>query len=363
MKKILSLILSLVLVMSVFTACGSKEETKENVAKEDVATEDVAEEATEEGATEEVTSGGVKTGLAVISSTGKSADAGEEDGLAQVDSVVVAVTVDEAGVITKCVIDSAQTKINFSKEGKITTDLASVFVAKQELAGEYGMAKASSIGKEWNEQATALADYVVGKTVDEVKGIAVDETGLPTEEDLVSSVTVHIGDYIAAIEKAVSNAVDLGASATDALGLGIVTTIAKSADAGEEDGLAQAYSMYAATTFAADGKITSSIIDGSQTNVNFDAEGKLTSDIAAEYKTKNELGADYGMANASSIGKEWNEQAEAYAAYIVGKTIDEVKGIAVDETSVPTEEDLVGSVTVHTADFITVLEKASGNAN
>lgn len=366
MKKILSLVLSLVLVMSVFTACGSKEEPKEEVATEETGTEEAAEEVVEEPAeeeaAEEVATGGVKTGLAVITSTAKSADAGEEDGLAQADSVVVAVTVDEAGVITKCVIDSAQTKINFSNEGKITTDLASVFVAKQELGTDYGMAKASAIGKEWNEQADALAEYVVGKTVDEVKGIAVNEEGAPSDEDLASSVTVGIGGYVDAIEKAVANAVDLGASATDTLGLGIVTTIAKSTDAGEEDGLAQAYSMYTATTFGADGKITSAVIDGSQTNVNFDAEGKITSDIAGEYKTKNELGADYGMASASGIGKEWNEQAEAYAAYVVGKTIDEVKGIAVDETSVPTEEDLVGSVTIHTADFITVLEKASANA-
>ena len=35
------------------------------------------------------------------------------------------------------------------------------------------------------------------------------------------------------------------------------------------------------------------------------------------------------MRGNSGIGKEWNEQANAFAEYIVGKTVDEVKGIAV----------------------------------
>ena len=38
--------------------------------------------------------------------------------------------------------------------------LAPSFPSKNELGGGYGMGKASSIGKEWNEQAAALADYV-----------------------------------------------------------------------------------------------------------------------------------------------------------------------------------------------------------
>ena len=33
------------------------------------------------------------------------------------------------------------------------------------------------------------------------------------------------------------------------------------------------------------------------------------------------------MKKASAIGKEWYEQADAYAANLVGKTADEVKGI------------------------------------
>lgn len=355
MKKVLSLVLSLMLVMSLFTACSSKNDAKDPAPTEKATAEAVP---TEEATEPDTATGTVKTGLAVISSIEKSADVGEEDGLAQMDSTVVAVTVDEAGKIVACKINAAQTKVNFTAKGEITTDLATVFVSKQELGTEYGMSKASSIKKEWNEEATALADYVVGKTVEEVKGIAVTEEGVPTDADLAASVTIKIGGYVAAIEKAVANATDLGASATDTLGLALTTNIAKSKNAAEEDGLAQAYSTYVVTTSDADGKITSCIIDGSQSNVNFSKEGKITSDLTAELKTKNELGTGYGLAKASGIKKEWNEQAAAFATYVVGKTVEEVKGIALTE-GVPSAEDLTASVTVHVADFVTLIEKAS----
>ncbi|MDD4564144.1 MAG: hypothetical protein PHE79_01460 [Eubacteriales bacterium] len=341
MKKKLVLLLIMAMVMLAFAACGT-EKTKDP-----------------EGTP--ATGDDAKTGLAVITSTEKSVDAGEENGVAQVDSVVVAVTVDDAGTILKCAIDTAQTKIEISNEGKIVTPLDTVFVSKQELGEEYGMGELSSIGKEWSEQANALSDYVIGKTVDEVKGIALNETGGPADEDLAATVTIKIQGYIDAIEKAAANAQNLGAAADDKLGLGVVTTIAKSVDAAQEEGLAQAYTYYTATTFDADGVITSSIIDASQTNLNFTTEGKITSDINASYQTKNELGDAYGMKEASSIGKEWNEQADAFAKYIVGKTLDDVKGISL-EAGVPTEEDLTSSVTIHVSDFISILEKANNMA-
>lgn len=344
MKKKVAFLLVLTMVMFAFAACGGGTQEEAPAEENPPAAETV------------------KTGLAVITSAAKSTDAGDENGLAQTDSLVVAVTVDDAGKIVKCVIDQAQTKIEFSKEGKISTPLDTVFAAKKEMGADYGMGKVSGIGKEWNEQADAFADYAAGKTVEEVKGIAVNEEGVPTDEDLTSSVTVHVTDFIEGIEKAVGNAQDLGASAEDKLGLGVVTTIAKSKDAGEEDGLAQAYSYYTATTFDADGVITTSIIDASQTNISISTEGKITSDINAAFQTKNELGDAYGMKKASSIGKEWNEQADAFAKYVVGKAMEEVNGIAVNEEGVPAGEDLKSSVTVHVGDFLTILERAFNTA-
>ena len=75
----------------------------------------------------------------------------------------------------------------------------------------------------------------------------------PIGSDLKASVTIAIGDYIAAIEKAVAQAQELGATSTDQLRLGIVTTMANSVNAGERLGLAEAYSTYVAITQDAKG--------------------------------------------------------------------------------------------------------------
>ena len=72
------------------------------------------------------------------------------------------------------------------------------------LGDAYGMRKASSVGKEWNEQAAAVADFAKGKTVEELKGVAVNESGMAAETDLASSATIYIGGFISGIEEAVN---------------------------------------------------------------------------------------------------------------------------------------------------------------
>ena len=94
--------------------------------------------------------------------------------------MIAAVTVGEDGKITGCVIDMVETKGGFNAAGEITTPLDTKFMTKNEQGTGYSMKSASGIGKEWNEQAAALAKYVVGKTAEEVKGIAVDGTGRAT---------------------------------------------------------------------------------------------------------------------------------------------------------------------------------------
>jgi hypothetical protein len=371
MKKILVLLLTMIMVIGLVTGCSAKKETEETTADPTKApadttetTEDVTEETTEDTTEETAAPAAAKTGFAVITSLAKSKDAAADaDGLAQVDSTLVAVLVGQDGKILDCKIDAAQTKVNFSAAGLLVTDKATVYKTKQELGTEYGMLKNSTIGKEWNEQANALAVYVIGKTVDEVKGIAVNEEGVATDADLAASVTVGIDGYIAAIEKAVANAQELGAVEGDQIGLGTTTTIAKSKDAAADaDGLAQAYSNYSVITVNAEGKITSCIIDGSQGNVNFSAAGVVTTDLTVAPQTKQELKEGYGMLKNSAIGKEWYEQANAFAVYVTGKTLDEVKGIAVNEEGGAADADLAASVSVGVDAFIANIDKAVANA-
>lgn len=349
MKKLLSAVLALTLTLSMLAGC-----TRQVVV---VVSPDADPSAPEASYTP--TEGAVKTGLSMVTGVSSSKEpSAEGDGTAQTDIALVAVTVDDNGVITDCVIDAIQAKIAFSAEGKIVTDLATEFASKNELGDAYGMKVASSIGKDWYEQADAMAQYAIGKTVEDLKGIAVNEKGAPSEADLASSVTLYIGNFVSGIEAAVNNATHLGAQAGDKLALTSVTTMAKSKDAAADaEGQAQAYATVAAVTTNGD-TITSCYIDAVQANVNFNATGKITTDLTAAIATKNELGEGYGMKKASSIGKEWNEQAAAFCEYVTGKTVAEATSITLTEKK-PADADLAASVTMKVADFLTLIEKAA----
>lgn len=333
----------------------------------EAAKEETAEETTEEAAetAEEIgdytSDGGLRTGLATLHSMAKSKDAGDQDGTAQVDSTVVAVIIDQEGRVVDCKLDIAQTIMSFTADGKAI--MQDDFQTKRELGDGYGMRSASGIGKEWYEQADAFEEYVIGKTAKEIAGIAVDEATKPVDADLASGVTVSIGGYQQAVVKAIQNAEEIGTQEGDKLGLAIVTDMHKSKDATVEgDGQCQAYSTYMAVTVNDEGIITGSLIDASQGTVTFDQTGKITSDIKAGVKTKRELGDSYGMKSASSIGKEWYEQADVFEEYMVGKTADEVAGIAVTEENVLEDADLASGVTISIGAFQEAAVKAAENA-
>ncbi len=359
MKKTLALVMAAAVSVFSFAGCGSS-----NTASSSAAPSSQASQASSAAASSATTATGTgaKTGLGVVSSLAESTPVKDGKGTAVADITAVAVTVGQDGKIAKCAIDGVRAQIQFSDAGKLLTPANTVFKSKDALKEEYGVKKVSKIGKEWDEQAAAFAKYVVGKSADEVKGIAVSSEGKATGAELTASVTIHVGDFITAVQKAVANAQDLGAKADDKLGLGVESTGDQSADAGAKDGIAQAYSYFTASTFGADGKISSCVIDATQNKVTFDKTGKITSDIKAEQKSKNELGDAYGMKKASKIGKEWNEQAASFAKYVTGKTVDEVKGIAVDSDGKATSTEITASVTVHITDFVTILQTAAANA-
>lgn len=359
MKKQVSLLMAAVLMAGTVAGCSSRKKADETTLAE-TATEAVDTESSDKSELTEA-SGGLKTGMAIVSSMGSSKDAGEKDGNAQVDSIVAAVIVDADGKIVNCVLDTAQNKMGFTAEGKVV--MKDEFKTKKELKEEYNLKEASGIGKEWYEQAEAMENYVIGKTADEVEGIAVDDETRPTDADLMASVTIKIGSYQEAILEAVKNAKEIGTQEGDKLGLGIVTNMSKSKDAdADKEGQCQAYSTYVTTTTDADGVITASIIDCTQGTVKFDVTGKITSDLTVGVKTKGQLGDEYDMKSASGIGKEWYEQAAAMEAYMIGKTAEEVEAIAVNEENKPTEADLAAECTISIGDFQAAAVKASANA-
>ena len=307
-----------------------------------------------EGVASETTT--VKTGFAVSATIGAES-AGEKDGTTTTDISVVAVTVTEDGVIESCKIDAVQGKVSFTAEGKISSEAGAV-LSKKELGDDYGMRVASGIGKEWDEQIAAIEAYAVGKTVEELKTKAIDENGVVADADLASGATLYMGSFIGAIEAAVNNAQDLGANSGDELIL-VTNSKASGTDASAEtDGTTQVDSNVAVFTMK-DGVITSCKIDAVQAKASFDTKGVAAEIADANVLSKAQLGEGYGLKAFSAIGKEWNEQTDAFCAYITGKTVEEVKGIALTETTAPADADLAASVSIAVGDFMGLVEKAA----
>ena len=302
----------------------------------------------------EAAQGRLKTGLCILAGTAGSKDAAPgSEGSAQTVLTMVALTLDEAGTIDQCIIDGLQADIRFDENGALLADPETQILSKNALGEAYGMQKASGIGREWSEQAAAFAEYVRGKTMEEVRSIALGEGGRPGDAELLASVTISVSDFIAGIEAAAANAADLGAQKGDALRLASLAGIS-----GSSDGKATFDASIAAVTFRGDA-VSSCIFDAVQTNVEYDASGHITSDPAAPVYSKNQLGRNYGMHAASSIDRDWNEQAAAFAAYARGKTASEIAGIALSEDGRPSGAELRASVTIRTGDLQQVIVRAA----
>ena len=347
MKKLFTLFLCLTLVLTM-AGCTGKPATMENAGGSSGNQEELPVVPGE---------GAVKTGLFVSAGLSSSKNASAEaEGVAQTDVTIVAVTVNDEGVITACAIDAVQAKMPFDADGQLTGDMNASILSKNELGTDYGMGKYSGIGKEWNEQAAALAAYAVGKTAEEIQGIAVNEESRPADADLAASVTISIGGLIPAIVAAVENAEHLGAQNGDTLKIVTTGSFSTPDTAEGEASAVQADVNIAAATMNGD-TVTSCVIDAVQAKVTIDAAGQLLTDVSAPVLSKNQKGADYGMGKYSGIGKEWNEQAAAFAAYVTGKTVAEIQEIAVNEETRPTDVDLAASVTIAVGGFQALLGK------
>ena len=144
---------------------------------------------------------GDKLTLASRNSLDGGRNAGDEDGVAQLDSQIAAVTWN-GDVISSCYIDGIQPRVCFDAKGVITSDLNAGVLTKNQQGEDYGMKTYGGAQFEWNEQAASFAAYVTGKTAAEVSGIAVTESGKAEDADLSSSVTISIGSFLELIQKA-----------------------------------------------------------------------------------------------------------------------------------------------------------------
>ncbi|HED24572.1 MAG TPA: hypothetical protein ENN91_05545 [Firmicutes bacterium] len=370
MKKGLGLVLVLFLAIFLVIGCGEApaEETPGEEAPEETPEEEPEEEAGVEGTQ--------KLGLGVVTSIARSTDANFDAGInptAQADVIMAAVLFDEEGKVVSVTIDNAQTRVAFDEELQVATDTSQPGKTKRELGDDYGMINASEIGKEWYEQIDELEAWMIGKTVEEIKNMPVktrDESHqhVPDVPELETLVTITVEDYMAAVEYAYNNGIEVENAAAAGLGQNISTarSLGLDEDAGV-DPMAQADTVMAAVAFDADGVVVGAQIDNAQIRINYDAEGNVVSDRSAAPKTKVQLGDDYGMGNISEIGREWYEQIASLEEWMIGKTVDEITGMpvrVVDDAhqNVPDVPELETLVTITVESYLAAVAEAAENA-
>lgn len=324
MKKLLALTLMILLVVSM-VACNNNQGNNNN----------------ETPAVESL-----KLGLGTVVSASSSK--------LEVNVSYAAVILDKDGKIVDCEIDTASATAELA--GGVLT-LPEKVETKGEQGDAYNMKVASGIGKEWYEQVNALEDYCIGKTLAEVKGIAIGDDGKATDATIKSFATMAISGLVDAVEAACGNAKDLGTKTGDTLKLASQTSVASSKNAEEGvNGLFAVTTDISALTVDKDGKVTAATIDTAYLEVEFDAADTIT--VPSDLRTKGQKGDEYNMKNGSSIGKEWYEQVEGFCAYITGKTASEIAGIAMGADGKTTDADLLASATMAVAQYQTLVAKA-----
>lgn len=339
MKKILAFSLVVLMALATFSACGGGEDN---------------------------TTATVDFGMGVYTYYGTASDAeGDVNGEGEFFASFAAVLVDENGKIVKCDIDTLDASAAYTSAGAAV--VADEILTKHELGDNYGMAAYggdnNGDGKvlEWYAQADALEGVIVGKTVDEVKALVSGYYG--TEEVQNAGCTIGIPDYINAVVKAVENATESGATASDDLKVSAVVAVeAKDATADANGAVEFEVSVAAAATNS--GKVTALATDVVAAEIAFDASGKALTDTAAEILTKLEKGDDYGMAaygtDLNGDGKvlEWYAQAEAFNNACIGKTADEVAALVVNGYQAVEEVQTAGC-TMGVADLAEAIVKAA----
>ena len=147
--------------------------------------------------------------------------------------------------------------------------------------------------------------------------------------------------------------------ATLKMGLGVYTATPTTADATEDkDGQGKVAITAAVITVDAEGKVVACQLDTSDLTVKFTADGKAVANDG--FKTKYEQGKDYNMVTYGGAAKEWFEQADAFEAFVVGKTLDEIKAL-VAEGNKGNDTVIAAGCTIMIHEFVGAIDKAFAN--
>ena len=149
------------------------------------------------------------------------------------------------------------------------------------------------------------------------------------------------------------------APATVKMGLGVYTATPTTTDASEDkEGQGKVAITAAVITVDAEGKVVACQLDTADLTVKFTLDGKAVANDG--FKTKYEQGKDYNMVTYGGAAKEWFEQADAFEAFVVGKTLDEIKAL-VAEGNKGNSDVIAAGCTIMIHEFVGAIEKAFAN--
>ncbi|NLA58220.1 MAG: hypothetical protein GX855_04880 [Firmicutes bacterium] len=130
----------------------------------------------------------------------------------QVDATIAAALFDGEGKVVGVILDVIQSKIPYNTQtNQLAVDPEAPVLSKKELKDDYGMKRASGIGKESYEQAAELEKWMIGKTAAEIQGLKVKQrdashVAVPDVPELTSLVTITVEKYLAALGEAYNTA-------------------------------------------------------------------------------------------------------------------------------------------------------------
>lgn len=281
MKKILSLLLVLALVLTSLIACSKPDDNTPTEKEYSLA-----------------------IGVVVTESLAK----------LKLTETVATIVTDGDGKIVACRLDCVDYAAKYGEDGALDTTFPT---SKVTLGDAYGKMNAGT----WAEQAVALEQHVTGKTQAEVAAIALNN-GVLADETLVASCSINVADLLKAIDNAFKSEhkITFKTTATDLkVGLASGGTVKDSST--DESKNIKATADYAATVLV-EGKVVAAIVDTAEAELTGITEEGAA---ALSYKgSKREQGDAYGTMPSGT----WYAQVDAYAKAAVGKTAADIATLA-----------------------------------
>lgn len=237
-----------------------------------------------------------------------------------VKTTVAAVVLDKDGKITECKLDEAEFPVELKNGAlQVAVDLLTKGETEGYTLTDRDLGAGNTSRESWDDQVEAFCDYVEGMTGDQVSAIAATDG----KSEMIEGCDLIITDFISAVHEATRNAKSKNIAAGDELELAV--SVAKSGES--TDAKPQFDIEMAAVTLGGEDRITACLTDTAQAKLT--VENSLFSHAAGKMDTKRGKGDAYGMKQASSVKKEWYEQADAFDAYAVGKTAEELSKLSV----------------------------------